>query len=308
MTIKRLIKIVFITLVLMQGSEMWAQQEPLNTMYMYNGISINPAYTGTRDALSLTAMHRQQWVGMDGAPITTNVAVHSPIKFTNMGVGMTLVSDKIGPITDFYANFFYAYRVNFSNKTTLSLGLNFGVYNYNAGLGSLSPDESGSGDAALSSFSQASPNGGTGAYYYGEKFYVGFALPKIFQTTLDDYSRDASNLARHYYLSAGYVFLLNDRLALKPSFLTKVVEGAPITNDINLQLFIDDKFSFGTTYRIKNNVSLMAGYHIANKWMLGYAYGIATSDLSRYNNGSHEVVLTYDFRLVKSVVKSPRYF
>lgn len=191
---------------------------------------------------------------------------------------------------------------------TLSLGLNFGVYNYNAGLGSLSPDEDGSSDLALSSYSQASPNGGTGAYFYGKRFYVGFALPKMFQTTLDDYSGDASELARHYYLSAGYVFDLTDRLALKPSFLTKVVEGAPITNDINLQLFFDDKISVGATYRIKNNVSLMAGYHIANKWMLGYAYGISTSALSRYNNGSHEVVLTYDLRLVKSVVKSPRYF
>lgn len=305
--IKRVIRIVVLLLALGNAS-LWAQQEPLNTMYMYNGISVNPAYTGTRDALSLTGLHRHQWANMPGAPITTSFSAHSPIMFTNMGVGITLVADKIGPVSDIYTTLFYAYRVKLGDELTLSLGLNFGIYSYNANLNSLSPDEAGGYDQVLEDASKTTVNGGTGFYLYHKNYYVGFAIPKLFQSNVNGYSADASNLMRHYYLSAGYVFHLNEDFALKPSFLTKIVEGAPITNDLNMQLFMYDKFSLGLSYRISNGVAFMAGYHIANKWMVGYAYGLSTSDLSTYNDGSHEIVLTYDLRLSKSVVRSPRYF
>lgn len=276
-------------------------------MYMYNGISVNPAYAGTRNTLSVTALHRQQWAGMQGAPTTTSISVHMPIQFTNLSVGMSIVTDDIGPVSDTYANLFGAYKVNLGDELKLSFGMSIGVYNYKATLTELvTGDEY--DDIAIEDYTSVSPNGGAGAYLYSDKFYVGLAAPKLFESDLSDLRTDAAEVKRHYYFSAGYIFHLSDRFALKPSVLSKYVAGAPWTQDFNAQLFIDDQFSLGMTYRINNAVAFMAGYHIANKWMLGYSYGISTNGLSTYNNGSHEVVLTFDLRLAKSIVRTPRYY
>lgn len=301
---------LLIGLLLLVSCNMFAQQEPLNTMYMYNGISVNPAYAGTRNTLSITALHRQQWVSMSGAPTTTTLAVHMPIRFTNLSVGASLVSDEIGPVNDIYANFFAAYKIHLSDKLKLSFGMNVGVYSYNAILSGL---ETGDGetivdDKHINDYSKVTPNGGAGMYLYNDKFYLGLASPKLFEANLEGFRTDAAELKRHYYLSAGYVFHLGENYAIKPSILSKYVPGAPWTQDFNVQVFIEDKFSLGASYRIDNAVALMAGYHIANKWMLGYSYGIATNNLSSYNSGSHEIVLTYDLRLTKSVVRTPRYY
>ena len=305
---KRLLGRMFLLIILSSGGQLMAQQEVLNTMYMYNGIAVNPAYAGTTNALSLTALHRQQWVGMAAAPVTTSVSLHSPVGRTNMGIGMNFISNQVGPVNDIYANLYYAYRVALQRNMTLSFGLNVGVYSYNANLSSLVSDEQGLPDVALTDESKITPNGGTGVYLYGKNFFVGFAIPKLFQINLDAYPQDASTFQQHYYMSAGYVFHLSDHYALKPSVLTKVVKGSPISYDFNLQLFLYESLSVGVSYRVKNNVALMAGYHVANKWMIGYSYGISINDLSPYNNGSHELFLSYDLSWDKSIVKSPRYF
>ncbi|MDA3852859.1 MAG: type IX secretion system membrane protein PorP/SprF [Bacteroidales bacterium] len=299
---------VFLFIILCGVGQLMAQQEPLNTMYMYNGIAVNPAYAGTTNALSLTALYRQQWVGMSAAPVTTSVSLHSPVGRTNMGVGMNFMSNKVGPVNDLYVNLYYAYRVALQRNLTLSLGLNIGVYSYNANLSSLVSDEQGQPDIALTDESRTTPNGGTGAYLYGENFFVGFAIPKLFQIRLDAYPQDGSAFQQHYYWSAGYVFHLSDRYALKPSVLTKLVTGAPVSYDLNLQLFLYESLSVGVSYRIRNSVAFMAGYHVTNKWMIGYSYDLAISELSPYNNGSHEFLLSYDLSWERSIVQSPRYF
>ena len=309
-----ILKRITLGLVVLLGlniSQVKAQQEPLYTQYMFNTVSVNPAYAGTRNAMNIIALSRIQWAGLEGAPRTHNITMHTPLNNYKMGLGFSVVSDNIGPVNNFYFNVNYAYRVNITEKMVLSMGVKGGIYNYKVGLNELNVGDT---DAAFTGNLEQKfqPNAGAGLYLYSDKWYAGLSIPKLVQTDLSGERTTASNLAslkRHYFLMAGYVFDINTNFKFKPSMINKVVEGAPPSTDVTAQVLYLEKYWLGATYRWGDAVAFLANIQINKQLMVGYSYDFTTSNLNSYNRGSHEILLSYDLDgfLNKKVI-SPRFF
>lgn len=288
-----------------------AQQDPMVSQYMFNGLYLNPAYAGSHDYWSSTLTFRNQWVGLDGAPETAIAAVDGPIAAKNMGLGLILLHDKIGVTRQNTAILNYAYQLKLDENAKLALGINAGFSQFSAKLTDLTvwdQDQVFENDIT----SKVLPRLGVGAYYFGKRHYVGFSIPTLFayQKDLDfnfDLSR-ASFLRRHYLLTAGYVFDVAKDLKLKPSVLFKYVENAPLEADINLSAVYQDKFWLGASFRTYDAVAVILEYQTNSFFRVGYAYDITVSKLRKYSNGSHEIMIGIDFGKELVKVKSPRYF
>ncbi len=292
--------------------EVLAQQEPLYTQYMFNTVSVNPAYAGTRNAMNILLLSRIQWAGLDGAPRTYNLTMHTPLNNYKMGLGFSIVKDTYGPVENTYFNFNYAYRINVSENTILSMGIKGGVYNYYVALNDVFVQNGSDASFSGNYDKKLQPNAGMGLYLYSNKWYAGFSIPKLIQTDLSGNQVTASNvsdLRRHYFVMAGYVFDVNNDLKFKPSFINKVVEGAPPSTDITGQFLYKNAYWLGVTYRIGDALALIANVQLNKQLMIGYSYDFSVSKLATYNNGSHEIVISYDLDgFLKNKVISPRYF
>lgn len=286
-----------------------AQQDPEYTQYMYNTMAVNPAYAGSTGTLEATLLHRSQWVGIDGAPQTQSFSMHSPLRNEMLGVGLSIVNDKIGPSNELYMDGNFSYSIPLGYDKRLAFGLK-------AGMRMLNVDWSkgkyyNNNDALLNQniSNQAKIAVGAGAYYYTDKWYVGFSIPSFIQNDYYDDVQESINYDRlHYYLMGGYVFDLNPNLKFKPAFLVKAVSGAPLTADISANFMIAEKFVIGGSYRTDDSVSILAGFQISRSFYIGYAFDYTVSELNKYNDGSHEIILRYQFTKNQSKIKSPRFF
>lgn len=289
-----------------------AQQDAMYSQYMFNMMGVNPAYAGSRGVLSATAMYRKQWVGMDGAPETATFSFDMPTRNDKVGLGVQLFNDRIGVTTTngFYGT--YAYRIRFEEKGTLSIGLQGGVSNYKADLTKV--DLIDNNDPAFSqNINVMLPSFGAGIYYSSDKLYAGFSIPNLVKSYLrkDQLYYSADVIAKkymHFFVIAGYVFTLSDALKLKPSTLVKVVRGAPVQVDVNANLWLKDIVSIGASYRTGDAVSGMLEIQATNQIRIGYAYDQTISRLVKYNQGTHEIMLRFEFGWEKGKVLSPRYF
>ena len=306
-------KIIFIAVILIgvSASKSFGQQEPQYTQYMFNMMSVNPAYTGTKEALNALMLSRLQWIGVEGAPVSHTFALHTPIKDKRIGVGASVIADNIGPVTNTYINLNYAHRVKLTEDITLSLGLKGGVYNYHVGLSDLSLNEL--DNAFQQDFKKNfQPNLGAGAYLYTNDYYVGFSVPKLIKTELEEVGASDdlnSELKRHFFITGGYIYSLNSDWKLKPSALIKMVEGAPPSMDITAQALYMDKFWMGTTYRVGDALAFLLEMQVNRQLVVGYSYDVTLSGMSNVSNGSHEILISYDFAgFSNDKVKSPRYF
>jgi type IX secretion system PorP/SprF family membrane protein len=291
----------------------FAQQEPLYTQYMFNTMAVNPAYAGTRNAMNMNFLSRLQWVGIEGAPRTYTFSMHTPIDNYKMGIGFSIVSDNIGPVNNSYFNINYAYRIQLTDKTKLSMGLKAGIYNYYAGLQDISLGNASNDPAFNGNLEQKfQPNAGFGLYLYNQRYYAGFSVPKLIEDKMSEAETNGTvlnQLKRHYFLMAGYVFNAGTDWAIKPSFIEKVVQGAPPSTDLTAQFIYKNTVWLGTTYRIGDAVAFLTGVQVSRQIFVGYSYDYSTSALSTFNRGSHEVVISYDFDgFMANKVKSPRYF
>ncbi len=308
---KKSILIIGTVILLLSASQVRAQQEPLYTQYMFNTVSVNPAYTGTRDAMNVLLLSRLQWSGMAGAPRTYDFTMHTPINNYKMGLGLSVVSDSHGPVNNYYINVNYAYRVNLNEELVLSMGVKGGIYNYNVNLTELNVGEY---DMAFTDNVEQrfQPNVGLGVYLYTDNYYIGASVPKLIQTELSGEQSTAgslSDLKQHFFLMGGYVFDINEDLKFKPSVLTKVVQGAPPSTDITAQCLLKEMYWLGATYRIGDAFALIGNVRLNKQLMIGYSYDFTVSELNNYNNGSHEIIVSYDFGgFLKNKFKSPRYF
>jgi type IX secretion system PorP/SprF family membrane protein len=288
-----------------------AQQEPQYTQYMFNTVSVNPAYAGTRNALNVLFLSRIQWAGLEGAPKTFDFTVHSPLNKYKMGLGLSVISDKYGPVKNLYVNVSYAYRIHMSEKFILSLGIKGGFYNYHVGLSDL--DTGGTDPSFTNDMNQHfKPNAGFGLYLYSDRFYIGASAPKLFETNLSGDQKTPGTIAdlkRHYFFMTGAVFGIGADIKFKPSVISRMVEGAPSSSDLTGQFLFKDRFWAGASYRIDEAIALLASFQINEQLMIGYSYDFPTSNLHPFNNGSHEFVISYDFEgLIKNKTVSPRYF
>ena len=295
-----------------------AQQDAQYTQYMFNTLTVNPAYAGSRGQLSFAGLYRSQWVGLDGAPETFTLNLHSPIRNSRLGYGVSIVNDNIGDgvVQQTYLDAVVSYTLEFAREAKLSFGLKMGGNMISLDFNKLRnfDQEVVQQDNIDNRFT---PNFGLGLYYHTDKFYVGVSAPNILETEYFDNSGGDANSVNflsaqqiNLYLITGYVFDIGADLKFKPALLTKAVGGAPLQVDLSANFLFADKFSFGAAYRWDAAVSALAGFQITDQLMIGLAYDRETTELggTQFNDGSFEIFLRLE--LLKSFQRtvSPRFF
>lgn len=285
----------------------YSQQDSQYTQYMYNTSLVNPAYAGSRETLTAFLLYRNQWVGLDGAPVTNNFSISTPIGDSNFGVGLNFVNDKIGPVTENEISVDLAYFIQISENYKLSLGLKGTANLFNLDVNKLRIYDP--LDPQFQNVdTEFSPNVGAGLYLFSDKTYFGLSVPTFFESyRYNDNNVEITKEKMHFYFIAGHVFTLSDNIDFKPALLTKSVEGAPLQTDITANFLFFDKLTLGAAYRWDASVSALAGFQISDSWFIGYGYDMETSKLSNYNSGSHEIFLRYEF-FNRSRVSAPRFF
>ena len=287
-----------------------AQQDTQFTQYMYNTTNINPAYAGSRGVMSVFGLYRTQWVGLDGAPETSSFSVNTPITNSNLGVGISVINDRIGPTNENNFSADLSYTIPVSAFSKLSFGIKGTANLFNLDLNKLSPEHQ--GDRQFQDLdNKFSPNIGAGIYWHSDKAYVGLSVPNFIET--NRFSDDDTAIFKekiNYYFIAGYVFNLDqyEYIKFKPTVLTKMVDGAPLQVDLSANFLFNDKFTVGAAYRWSAAWSAMAGFQITDGLFLGYSYDRETTNLSNYNSGSHEIFLRFEFLNNYSRITSPRFF
>ena len=286
----------------------FAQQDAQFTQYMYNTININPAYAGSRGVMSAFLLHRTQWVGLDGAPVTNAFSLNTPINNSNLGVGLSLVNDRIGPTSDNTISADISYTIPVSEDYKLSFGIKASGNMFTLDTEKLTPQQL--NDPNLQNYnSKLKPNFGAGLYLHSEKLYFGLSVPNFLQETKYNDNDVAVFQGRmNFYAIGGYVFDLSESIKFKPAFLTKVVTGAPLQVDVSGNFLFFDKLMLGAAYRWDAAVSGLAGFQVTDGLFIGYSYDTETTHLRKYNSGSHEIFLRFElFNKVNKMV-SPRFF
>ncbi|TRW96420.1 PorP/SprF family type IX secretion system membrane protein [Flavobacterium gawalongense] len=292
---------------LFTGVVSYAQQDAQFTQYMYNTINVNPAYAGSRGALSIFALHRTQWVGLDGAPVTNAVSVNTPFNESRLGLGVSIINDKIGPTQENTISADLSYTIPTSETVKLSFGIKATANLFDLDVTRLNPVDD---DPSLHDFNNKfSPNIGAGVYLHSHKGYVGLSVPNFIETNRYDDNEVAIFKEKiNYYLIAGYVFDLSNFAKFKPALLTKMVEGAPLQVDISGNFMINDKFVVGVAYRWSAALSANVGFQISDALYIGYGYDLETTNLDNYNSGSHEIFLRYELFNKNKKMTTPRFF
>jgi len=292
-----------------------AQQAPHYSQYMYNMNVMNPAYAGSKESLSGGILYRQQWVGLQGAPKTATLSLHSPVG-KNVGLGLSVISDKIGPVEEnnIYGDF--SYTLNLGGSQRLALGLKAGFTMHRIGLFS----EIGNGytqqagDIAFSeNSSSANFNIGTGLFYYSEKYYLALSIPNMLSSIHLNVARNGQDYkfgsaTQHYFFTGGYVFNLSDNVKFKPSFMMKSAIKVSPSVDVSSNFLFYEKFEAGASYRLNDSFGAMVNFAISPSIKIGYAYDYIVSDLKINSPSSHEIMLLFDLNLPKKVSISPRFF
>ncbi len=298
---------VSILILLLISVEGFSQQDPQFTQYMYNTMSVNPAYAGSSGHTTITALGRTQWVGFDGAPDTQTLSYDTPLGYSGVGLGINLVNDKLGPSHETYLDANISYTIRTGNEGNLALGLKIGgrLLNVDWSRGTFQSPEPRFNTNINNKFL---PTLGAGVYYHKPKWYVGLAVPNFIRT--DHYDDNIESVAverLHFFLITGYVFDLNESIKFKPAALLKGVQGAPLSLDISANFLFNEKFRAGLAWRWDDSISALLGFQVSDGLNIGYAYDLTTSNYSNYNSGTHEVMLRYEiFR--EGPVKSPRFF
>ncbi|HSR61621.1 MAG TPA: type IX secretion system membrane protein PorP/SprF [Robiginitalea sp.] len=308
---------LFIWCFLGLGSVMgFSQQDAQYTQYMYNTMTVNPAYAGSRGQLSLAALYRSQWVGLEGAPKTFTLNLHSPILNSRVGYGLSVVNDNIGDgvVQETYIDAVVSYTIDVSRDAKLSFGLKGGGNLLSLDFNGLQKyqEEFVDSDNIDNKFT---PNFGVGVYYHTDRFYAGLSAPNLLGSKhFDNSAGDSNNFLSvdriNFYMITGYVFDLNGNLKFKPALLTKVVSGAPLQLDLSGTFLFNEKFSFGAAYRWDASVSGLLGFQLNEQLMIGLAYDRETTDLggTRFNDGSFELFVRWELLKSYGRLVSPRFF
>lgn len=306
----------FLITILLLTISVWglkAQQDAQYTQYMYNTLAVNPAYAGSRGMLSINALHRSQWVGLDGAPTTQTFNINTPVG-KRIGAGISIVNDRIGNGTnqDTYFDAVVSYTVPTSETGKLSFGLKAGGHSLNIDFNQLRNYNNEAGAVGLGNIDKKfSPNFGAGIYYHTDHFYAGLSVPNFLKTEhFDNASTSLAQERMNFYFITGYVFDLNPNLKFKPAALVKAVSGAPLQIDVSANFMINEKFTLGGAYRWDAALSGMFGFQVTDQFMLGLAYDKETTDLGNtsFNDGSFEILLRYELRGRYKKVIAPRFF
>ncbi len=287
----------------------FGQQDEQSSLYMQNPLYYNPAYAGSRQSISLVSLARFQWVGFDGAPMSQWFSVHSPVAGDRLGIGGHFVNDNIGSRNRTAGYLTLSANVQLNKKRhRLALGVSGGADFMSFDFSNLNvtdPNDPYFGQR----FTSTKPNLGAGIYYYGDRHFVGISSPRLIEAKLDDANTLISTInQRHFFFTAGGIIPLNSVVQLRPSTMIKYTPNAPLTMDFNASFLFYEKWWFGAMYRFHESVGVNALFRIKDKFQLGYGYDFAINQIRTYQQGTHEILLTYDFNYKKAVYASPRYF
>ena len=303
-------RIITALLALVSFTSAHAQQDPQYTNYMYNTININPAYAGSRGALSIFGLHRSQWVGLEGAPTTNSFSINTPIADSKVGLGVSFVNDALGVMDENTLNVDFSYTLDLNNRgSKLSFGLKGSANLLNVAYSDLNKYNPNDPQILNDVSNEFTPNIGAGIYWHTEKSYVGFSVPSFLESTrYDNNIQSTMQQKMHYYLMGGHVFEINPMLKFKPAFLLKGVEGAPLQADVTANFLIHDKFTIGGAYRWDAAWSALVGFQVTEGMFIGYSYDSDIKALRNYNNGSHEIFVRFELFNKYRRVNSPRFF
>lgn len=295
-----------------------SQSYPHYTMFMFNKLMYNPAYAGNKNLTTVNAIYRSQWVNIDGAPRAFSVAIDGPVgnymqPFRRVALGLSVSNERLGVTNNTSLMGYYAYRIPFE-RSVLSLGLQAGTSFYNAEYSKLNPYQQNDQVLTENVKNAFLPNAGAGAYWSGDNFYAGIAVPNLIQNFYDKDNKTisiSSRQIRSYYLSGGYIFTLNDVLKLQPQVLARYAGNGqynlPFNSDINLSLIAYDRFLIGATYRTDKSLEAIVHMQVTNSLNIGYSFDYTMSQLKGYNGGSHEIVAGFDFIKDRNKYASPRF-
>ena len=291
------------------GLVSFAQQNPEYTQYMYNTMTVNPAYAGSVGTLEANLLLRKQWVNIDGAPQTGTIGLHSPIGNKKTGLGLNIISDELGPSSEQTVTGNFSYMLDLGVETKLAFGMKAGIRMLNI---DWSKGRFYDGNDALLNNNidnKFMPTLGTGAYMYSDKWYVGLSVPSFLRYDYyDDVQESVVSDKLHYYFIGGYVFNLSDVVKFKPSVLVKAVSGSPLSTDFSGNFLIQEKVTLGASYRMDDSVSALLGLQFAKDFFIGYSFDYTITPLNKYNDGTHEVILRYQLPQKSATIKSPRFF
>jgi type IX secretion system PorP/SprF family membrane protein len=298
----------------------FAQQDPSFSQYFFNPMYVNPGYAGSRDVLSGTLVHRSQWIGMDGAPESQSLNLHSALPYTKIGLGLQVNNDKLGPMKNTTIGAIFAYHLHVGPEARLSFGLLGSVSNLRIDYGKINTDDNTDQVFMNNTASSWVPDAGAGLYFYKNRFYAGLSARNLIQSRFKLQDATIANSAkffRHYYLTAGVVKDLSDNFAIRPSILVKYVQAAPVVFDLNAsiifkqQLFLGAGFRTGKRVDIKgldNMLIASVEYDFKNRLRFGYSYDFYLSRTGNYNSGTHELMIGWDLNFAKAKMTSPRFF
>ena len=308
-------KLIAFVLFIIGLESMYSQQDSQYTQYMYNTVNINPAYAGSRGVMSIFGLYRNQWVGLDGAPVTSAASLNTPIGNSNVGLGLSFINDRIGPSDETSISADVSYSIPTSETWKLSFGLKATANLLNVDFTKLNIYNPADPRFQNNVDNKFSPNVGAGIYFHSNKSYIGLSVPNFLETKHFDENTSLNNSASfvarermHYYAIAGHVFNLSPSIQFKPAALAKVVQGAPLQLDISGNFLFNEKFTVGAAYRWSAAMSAMVGFQASENWFIGYAYDMETTKLADYNSGSHEIFLRYELFNNYDRVVSPRFF
>lgn len=288
----------------------FSQQDPVYTQYMNNLLTIQPAYAGSSGALNITGISRAQWVGFEGAPNTNSLSINGPLRRFNVGLGLSIINDKWGPVRQNGVYVDYAYRVKLRSDQFLSFGIKGGFNIYQAYLTDLTINDPNDPAFAYDVNFKFLPNVGVGVMWHSERFFLGVSAPKILKNRIQ--SQNTENVYRevlHFYGMAGYVFFLSDMLKFKPTVLYRWAERTPSFADISGSFLLYDRVWIGATARIKNSYGLIFQFNVNNQLRFGYSYDQTTFHPTQVNSGTHEFMISYDFVYTRRGQQiTPKYF
>lgn len=286
----------------------FGQQEPHFTQYFDNTLYVNPAYAGSKEVMNAVLLHREQWVGFKGRPRSTTFSIQSPLKYKSLGLGVTFVNDVIGPLTQTMAYADLSYTLRFKNNNgKLAFGVKGGANLINIGLTSLQTTNEGDPLFLSNVRNRVNPNIGAGIYYHFPRFFIGASTPKILERSYDPL--DPNHLEkRHFFAITGAVFNLNPLWKLRPTAQFKFTANAPFSLDVSAAAIYNDKFYIGGMYRLDAAAGAFIQYQISPQFKAGFATDFGTQKIANYNNGTFELMLSYDFYFKTPGIRSPRYF
>jgi type IX secretion system PorP/SprF family membrane protein len=303
MKVRKNIAYLVLLLLVLGGSRgvATAQQDPMYTQYMDNLLIVNPGFAGTKEIGNFMVVARNQWVAFDGAPRTRTFSFHTPVKDLDIGVGFSVLSDKIGPLTQTGVYFDYSYWVRLNQDFRLSLGLKGGFSFYRADLTKLEtidPDPIYQRDI----FKNFLPNFGVGGFLFSENTYLGVSVPKLVENVISREQYSSEYVGRekiHFYMMGGHTFAVNEDIKIKGHSMLKIVKNAPIAFDITAMGGLKDRFWFGAMMRWGDSWGLLAQVYATDDILIGYSYDLSFSELNSYNNGTHEIMVSYSLNFFK---------